>query len=137
MLQFTLDRYEFTDEYTIGKLYANGIFVCYTLEGCDRYLEDGGMKVQNNTAIPRGLYSMTVNFSERFQKKMPLIMNVPGFIGIRLHSDNSVANTDGSVLIGMSKIMDKVLESIEAVTIVIELINKAIIDGQSITIEIK
>jgi hypothetical protein len=137
MLQFTLDRYEFTDEYTIGKLYANGIFVCYTLEGCDRYLEDGGMKVQNNTAIPRGLYSMTVNFSERFQKKMPLIMNVSGFIGIRLHSDSSVANTDGSVLIGMSKIMDKVLESIEAVTIVIELINKAIIDGQSITIEIK
>jgi hypothetical protein len=137
MLQFTLDRYEFTDEYTIGKLYANGIFVCHTLECCDRYLEDGGMKIQNNTAIPRGLYSMTVNFSELFQKKMPLIMNVPGFIGIRLHSDNSVANTDGSVLIGMSKTMNKVLGSIEAVAIVIELIDKAIIDGQSITIEVR
>jgi hypothetical protein len=128
---------QFTDEYTIGKLYASGVFVCYTLESYDRYLEYGNAKVQNNTAIPRGLYSMTVNFSERFQKKMPLIMNVPGFTGIRLHSDNSVVNTDGCVLVGMSKAIGKVLGSIDVVTTIIELMDKAITSGQSITIEVR
>jgi hypothetical protein len=128
---------QFTDEYPIDKLYANGVSVCYTLEGCDRYLEDGGAKIQNNTTVPHGLYSMTVNFSERFRKKVPLIMNVPGFLCIRLHSDNSVANTDGCVLVGMSKTIDKVLWSIDVVAVVIELIYKAVIDGQSITIEVR
>jgi hypothetical protein len=137
MLQFTLDRYEFTDEFTIGKLYANETFICYTLEGYDRYLENGYVKVQNNTVIPRGLYNMTVNFSERFQRKMPLVLNVPGFSSIRIHSDNSAANTDGCILVSMSKVIDSVLGSIDVVAMIIELIDKAITDGQSITIEIR
>jgi hypothetical protein len=137
MLQFILDRCEFTDESTIGKLYTNGTFVCYTLEDCDRYLEDGGVKVQSKTAIPRGLYNMIVNFSERFQKKMPLILNVPGFTGIRLHSGDSVADTDRCVLVGMNKAVDGVLESRDAITIVTALIDKSITNGKSITIEVR
>jgi hypothetical protein len=137
MLQFVLDRYEFTDESTIGKLYANGEFVCYTLEDCDRYLENGGVKVQNKTAIPRGLYNVTVNFSERFQRKMPLILNVPGFAGIRIHAGNTSVDTDGCILVGMNKEVDKILQSRDAVDAVTALIDKAIADGQSITIEVK
>jgi hypothetical protein len=64
-------------------------------------------------------------------------MNVPGFTGIRLHSDNSVVNTDGCVLVGMSKAIDKVLGSIDVVTTIIELMDKAITNGQSITIEVR
>jgi hypothetical protein len=64
-------------------------------------------------------------------------MNVPGFTGIRLHSDNSVVNTDGCVLVGMSKAIGKVLGSIDVVTTIIELMDKAITSGQSITIEVR
>jgi hypothetical protein len=136
-MQLVLSRDEFTPRSTIGSLYADGAFVCYTLEDCDRFLEAGGVKVQNETAIPRGKYNVIVNFSNRFQTMMPLVMDVPGFTGVRIHSGNTDKDTDGCILVGMDKAVDMLTHSREAASVVYTLINKAIANGESVTIEVK
>ena len=81
--------------------------LCSVLEGIDRglYQTDtiehiNAVKVQNETAIPYGRYEVILDFSNRFQKIMPHILNVPGFEGIRIHVGNSDIDTDGCLLLG-------------------------------------
>jgi hypothetical protein len=52
-------------------------------------------------AIPPGLYELALTWSNRFERPLPLIMDVPGFIGIRIHAGNTEADTKGCVLVGM------------------------------------
>lgn len=93
-----LKRKIFTDDSTIGELSIDGIFVCYTLEDKVRLT-----KVQNVTAIPYGKYEVIINFSNRFQQYMPLLLKVPGYEGVRIHSGNKSTDTEGCILVGSSK----------------------------------
>jgi len=86
--------------FTEGRLYINGEFECFTIEDADRNLENGGIKVQNKTAIPKGTYNITITMSNRFKKFMPLIENVAGFSGVRIHSGNSSKDTEGCIIVG-------------------------------------
>lgn len=93
-------RETFTPKSTIGKLYIGGRFFCYTLEDVDRDknkdgdLNDAGeQKVYGETAIPKGTYKVTLTMSNRFKVVMPLLSNVAGFEGIRIHTGN-YAGTD-------------------------------------------
>jgi hypothetical protein len=90
-----LKRKIFTDDSTIGELSIDGKFVCYTLEDKVR-----DKKIQNVTAIPYGKYEVAVTFSNRFQQYMPLLLNVPGFEGVRIHSGNKSIETEGCILVG-------------------------------------
>lgn len=85
---------------TIGELYIDGVFECYTLE--DKVRPDG-VKVYGETAIPAGSYTVDVTFSPRFGRELPLLLNVKGFVGIRIHPGNTAADTDGCILVGSSK----------------------------------
>jgi hypothetical protein len=89
-----------TAGFTEGKLYINGVFECYTVEDADRMLEAGGKKIQDKTAIPRGTYEVVITMSNRFKKRLPLLLNVPGFTGIRIHAGNSSKNTEGCIIVG-------------------------------------
>jgi hypothetical protein len=42
-------------------------------------------KVYGKTAIPKGEYVVTITYSPKFRRNMPLVNNVKGFEGIRLH----------------------------------------------------
>jgi len=90
-----LKRKIFTDDSTIGELSIDGIFVCYTLEDKVR-----DAKIKNVTAIPYGKYEIAITFSNRFQQYMPLLLNVPGFEGVRIHSGNKSTETEGCILVG-------------------------------------
>jgi len=89
-----------TDESTIGELYFDNSTerVCYTLEDCLR-----DVKIQNSTCIPAGKYELVFSFSNRFHKFLPLLLNVPNFSGIRVHSGNKASDTEGCVLVGFDK----------------------------------
>jgi len=86
---------------TIGDLKVAGDQYCYTLEDQVRDLkEDGSGKVYGETAIPTGRYKVIIDFSQRFQKNMLHILDVPWFTGIRIHSGNKAEDTLGCVLVG-------------------------------------
>lgn len=102
-MEIVLQRNTFTEDSTIGTLKIDGVFECYTLEDVDRKLENGGGKIYAKTAIPRGRYELIMNFSNRFQTYMPLLLNVPQYEGVRVHVGNFAKNTEGCILLGDTK----------------------------------
>ena len=89
-------RHTFTGRSTIGSLYIDKKFECYTLEDVVRT----GPKVHGQTAIPEGTYEVQITFSPRFKRDLPLLLNVPNFEGVRLHSGNRAEETEGCILVG-------------------------------------
>ena len=85
----------------IGKLYWDDRFICYTLEDVAR-----PVKIMHETCIPKGTYKIIVNMSNRFKKLMPLLLDVPGFEGIRIHCGNTDKDTSGCILVGKSLAKD-------------------------------
>ena len=73
-MDLRVKRLEFSDDSTIGELSVDGQFECYTLEDKVR-----PVKIKGKTAIPAGQYEVVINFSQRFQKPLPLLLNVPNF----------------------------------------------------------
>jgi len=101
-------RTDFTQFSTIGDFSINGEKFCYSLE--DKYRADG-IKVYGKTAIPCGTYKVTIDYSNRFKRLMPHILDVPGFEGIRIHKGNTAENTEGCILLGRIKDEDWIGDS--------------------------
>lgn len=93
----TLDRKEYRDKETLGELYVNGIWECLVLEDS---LAVNGKKVSGETCIPDGVYHVLITPSPKFKRDLPLICDVPGFDGIRIHPGNTVDDTEGCLLVG-------------------------------------
>jgi hypothetical protein len=99
---------------TYGKMQVNGSYQCETLEDPIRELpkaegESAGAwvarwKVKGDTAIPAGRYRVVIDFSRRFHRLMPHVLDVAGFDGIRLHALNTAAETEGCPGVGRERI---------------------------------
>lgn len=105
-----LTRYDLTPERTIGQLAIDGAFQCYTLEDTVR----SGPKIPGKTAIPYGRYRVVLTMSQRFQRVLPLLLDVPNFTGIRIHAGNTAADTEGCILVGAARDAHAVLHSRDA-----------------------
>ena len=110
-------RYK-NDKYTIGDLYIDGVWFSNVLEDTDRGLTDDmseeeikRIKIYGKTAIPTGRYKVEVTYSPKFKRYLPILLNVKGFTGIRIHSGNSAEDTLGCLLVGFNKEKGKVLNS--------------------------
>ena len=57
--------------------------------------------------IPEGNYPVSVTFSPRFKRMLPLIGNVPGRSGIRIHRGTKAEHSKGCILV--SAAMEKQL----------------------------
>lgn len=117
-MRLTLIRIANKDKYCIGKLYIDGAYFCDTLEDVDRGLDDSmteseilKYKVKGQTAIPTGIYTILLTYSPKYKRIMPLLNNVKGYSGIRIHSGNTHKDTEGCLLVGKNKEVGKVLES--------------------------
>ena len=99
-------------DYTIGRLEdENGMKICDTLEPVHRDYKGGELKVPRKSAVPEGTYPVVVTKSWKFGKYLPLLVGVPGFEGIRIHSGNTNKDTDGCILVGQNLEKGKVLMS--------------------------
>lgn len=107
MINLFLYRKYFKPVYTIGDLFIKSSFFCNTLEDVDRDLNKDGdlsdygeMKIYGETAIPYGRYRVIVTRSPKFNRDLPLILDVKHFTGIRMHRGKTINNTSGCVLVG-------------------------------------
>lgn len=108
-MKLELRRTVYTDKSTIGELYVDGLFECYTLEDVVR-----NKKIYGETAIPAGSYHVKITQSPRFKRELPLLLNVPGFEGVRIHPGNSAQDTEGCILVGLDKGADFIGRSRQA-----------------------
>jgi hypothetical protein len=113
----------FSEKSTLGEMFIDGVFHCYTLEDKDRGLQQTDSlvwiktkKIFGVTAIPYGTYHCKLTMSNRFQRVLPEIMDVKGFAGVRIHAGNSDVDTEGCVLLGKTKGYDRIFESRLAVS---------------------
>ena len=126
-LELKVLRTTFTNNSTIGDLYIDERYHCHTLEDVVRA---GNVKVDGATAIPSGRYEVIMNFSNRFKKTMPLLLNVAGFDGIRIHKGNTAEDTLGCILVGENKGVDLIGNCTPVYDKLIETINKVYPQGK-------
>lgn len=139
-----LERIKSTDKATLGKLYINGHFECYTLE--DEYRK---VKVKHETRIPAGTYVIKLRkygkWHERMKKRyitihkgMMELIDVPNFTDILIHPGNKESDTSGCILVG-TEIDEKnmvLLQSTKAYLTLYLKVTNAMINNESVTIEI-
>lgn len=156
-MTLTLDRKYKLSTYTIGKLYIDGEYFCDTLEDKDRGLTDdmtvseiSKIKIKNETAIPTGTYSITLNIiSPRFSVssfykqvcngKLPRILNVKGFDGILIHVGEGINGKDltsGCILVGKNTIKGGLTNSKECFKELYKLLKDRYNKGEKIIIKI-
>lgn len=143
-MNLRLVRQIFTAQSTIGQLYVNGTFQCWTLEDIDRELTSdmppdmiAGVKVHGRTAIPRGTYRVVVDYSQKYERNMPRLLSVPGFTGIRIHSGNNQFHTEGCILVGVSHGENEIYNSRQAYRALFNRINPAHVTGETIFISVE
>ena len=117
-MEILVKRIAKKETYTIGKMYIDGKYFCDTLEDKDRGLSQSmteeeirKIKVYGLTAIPTGAYKVIVNYSERFGKLMPLLLDVKGYAGVRIHSGNTPSDSLCCILVGRNTAKGMVTES--------------------------
>lgn len=100
---------------TIGQLYVEDEFFCFTLEDVVREVPGQSVerwKIPGSTAIPSGVYSISLETSPRFGPDTITVRAVPGFTGIRIHAGNTEDDTEGCILVGQQLSSDyRILQS--------------------------
>lgn len=117
---------------TPGRLSIDGEPECYSLEDVVR----DGPKVVHETAIPAGRFRVVIDFSQRFGRMMPHILDVPGFEGVRLHSGNVAADTSGCVLVGLGRSEQGLTRSREAMERLLAQLAPVLARGEQVWIEV-
>lgn len=104
--------------YTIGRLYADGVFFSNSLEDRDRGLTQGmaaadikAIKVPGETAIPTGRYRVRMGYSPKFRRKLPRLYDVPGYTGILIHAGNTAKDSAGCILVGLNTVVGAITNS--------------------------
>ncbi len=151
-MRVTVKRFADNENTTLGILYIDGVFQCFTVEDGERVV-----KVNGKTRIPNGVYKIDLRkeggFHSRYKKKyesmhkgMLCIYNRPNwklekegmsFQYILIHVGNSHTDTNGCLLLNdaVSCASFKGSSSVQAYKRVYPIISSAIERGEEVTIE--
>lgn len=130
---------------TLGRMYIDGVWQCWTLEDTKR--EE---KIAGKTRIPNGVYDIKLrpagSWHERnkdlgFSLGVLHLQDVHGFTYILIHWGNYHQNTDGCILVGKGKGSDgdgvhAVWSSKTAYKELYEKVSAELLCGNEVTIEI-
>lgn len=133
-MKLLLERLQLDSDVTIGSLSIDGEFFSWALEDVVR--APGAAKVPGQTAIPAGTYGIAITFSPHFQMPLPLLMGVPNFEGVRIHSGNTAADTEGCILVGQERLGKSIGRSRMAFQALFAKLSSAKARGEPISIEI-
>ena len=130
-MELRLERIALRSEYTIGKLYVDGEYVCDTIEDTVRDLDkdgkfaNGEVKIPGKTAIPYGRYEITMkvkspkysnyskySWAKKYDGYLPRLLNVSQFDGVLMHVGNSALDSEGCIIVGENKVVGKVINSV-------------------------
>jgi hypothetical protein len=136
-MKLLLQRETFSPDSTIGRLYVDSVIECFTLEDTDRKLEEGGEKIAGSTCIPRGTYRAILDYSQRFKRVLPRLLDVPNYVGVRIHPGNTSEDTEGCILPGTGIGPDRLFNSRAAFEKLFSKMEQADELGEEITIEIR
>lgn len=143
MLIITLERRYKKQNYTIGKVFLNGIYFCDSLEDVDRGLDDSmseeeikAKKVYGKTAIPTGRYEVIYTYSPKFRRHLPRLQNVKGFVGILIHALNKPEETEGCIGVGLNTVKGMLTSSRWYSDAMNRRVDRAIRSGKKVYIEI-
>lgn len=151
VLKLLLVRDDLQSAYTFGKIFVDGDYECETLEDTDRQIEINGVKIAGQTAIPRGIYNVIINRSDRFSRLaskkagkpvdvfLPLLLNVKQFTGIRIHPLNFATQSEGCIGVGQYRDAKRgyIGNSRLAFDALFNKIKAALLKGETVTIEVK
>jgi len=141
-MRLTLQRTHAEGPRTFGKLYADGVYLCFTLEDEVRDVPGQSVetwKVKGQTAIPSGEYRVTLENSPRFGPETLTVNDVPGFSGVRMHAGNTERDTEGCPLLGMAITNTGIAggTSRAAVALVKETVRQAIDGGNRVLMDVR
>lgn len=115
-MELRVKRVALKSDYTIGRLYVNGEYVCDTLEDAVR-----DTKIYGKTAIPCGTYKITMDvvspkFKDRswakpYDGKLPRLIDVPNYEGVLIHVGNTAEDTIGCLLVGQNRAVGQLVNS--------------------------
>ena len=141
-MNITLKRIAKLPDYTIGKLYIDGVYICDTLEDTDRELtqtmpleELQDKKIYGKTAIPIGTYKVSMNiispkfrnksWAKQWNGKLPRLLNVPGYEGVLIHVGNKPEDSLGCILVGENKVKGQVINSVNTFKRLMDVLSNA------------
>lgn len=154
-MKLTLKRIAKRTTYTIGKLYIDGQYFCDTIEDTDRGLKQSmsldeirQKKIKHSTAIPTGMYEISMNVvSPTYSKKpwyvnlcnakMPRLLNVPGYEGVLIHPGNTANDTSGCLIVGKNTVVGKVMNSRQTFVELYNKLKEATAKNERITVTIE
>jgi hypothetical protein len=123
-----IPREIFTVKSSIGKLFINGKYFCWTLEDVIR---GENIKIHKETGLPAGDYLVRLKHSPRFKRILPIIYTEPDELSVRkgginfkfslMHGGNTHLHTDGCILVAYNKIDDDTIQGTAEKALVTEL----------------
>lgn len=119
-----LQRFQYTDNSTIGRIIIDDERQCYTLE------------LPGTECIPPGTYPIVL-YQSPTHGLVPLLQNVPGHSMIEIHPGNDEADTKGCILPGTTYSDDWVSNSREAFFALFHRIQTAIAGGEAVAITVE
>ena len=144
-MKLSLTRFSGQSTSTLGLLFVDNSFECFTLEDEERVV-----KIKGETRIPEGTYQvkkrevlsgLTKKYRDRFDffDYHFMLQDVPGFEYVYIHIGNDETNTDGCLLVGdgvKSNRFDQ-NNNLQSSTSAFERLYKRLSGALDITIEIK
>lgn len=142
-VDFILKRRYFSPKYTIGRMSLDKFDLCDTLEDTVRdhnadgdLLDEGEGKIPGKTAIPYDRYKVTIVYSPKFKRMVPLLNGVKHFTAIEIHAANTPEQLEGCIAPGENKVKGMVLNSRKWEDTITKIIQAFIAAGYEVYINI-
>lgn len=126
-MELTVERRDGNTDRTIGQMFVDGWFECFTLEDPVRL----GIKIAGATAIPIGRYEVRLRLSPRFGRIVPYLIGVLAFADIEIHAGNTADDTRGCILVGTARGSGQIVNSRMALNALVPKISRAL-DAQDL-----